>query len=96
MFETLEMKNDQSLSGVLQNDNKYSVNYDEILSSSEYVKMLPIIEYIEKYGYITTKEAIELTGKSNSSALRYLNRLVTKEVLKEEGNTNNRKYIKIV
>ena len=106
----MKLKNDESLSGVLQKDikndgsltevsqigSKYSVKYDKILSSSEYVKMLPIIEYIEKYGCITTKEAMELTGKSNSSARRYLNTLVKKGILKEDGNTNNLKYIKIV
>ena len=67
-----DIKNDESLTEVSQIGSKYSVKYDKILSSSEYVKMLPIIEYIEKYGCITTKEAMELTGKSNSSARRYL------------------------
>ena len=77
--------NKQSLSEVLS----------EALSSKEFVKLLPIIEYLEVNDRITPKEAEILVNKSSATVRRYLGLLVSANVLISKGSTTNIIYHRI-
>jgi len=78
-------KNERSLSEVMS----------EVLSSKDYVKLLPIIEYLEANDSITPKEAEALVNRSSATVRRYLGLLVSAKVLGSKGSTTNITYNRI-
>jgi len=78
-------KNERSLSEVMS----------EVLSSKDYVKLLPIIEYLEANDSITPKEAEALVNRSSATVRRYLGLLVSAKVLGSKGSTTNITYHRI-
>ena len=75
-------QNERSLKGVLK----------EVLSASDYKKVLPIIEHLENNSEISPQMAEQLTGKSAATVWRYMKILVESDVVKAEGGTNNLVY----
>lgn len=65
------------------------------LSNREKKKLLPIAEYLKEHDTITSKIVAELTGKTISTAQRYINRLIDLDVLRKEGTTNGLLYKRI-
>ena len=59
----------------------------EVLKSADFHKLEKIIQYIEKNGKITPKEAESVSGRSTATVRRYLKILV-----ETEGSTNNSVY----
>ena len=75
-------KNERSLSEVLS----------EVLKPADYHKLEKIIQYIEKNGKITPKEAESVSGRSTATVRRYLKMLVGTGYVEAEGSTNNSVY----
>lgn len=67
----------------------------EVLSEDKRKKVVPLIDYLEKNGEITPKEAEKLLKKSTSTTYRYLGMLVDAGILARTGNTNNLVYKRI-
>lgn len=65
------------------------------LSVTEKKKMLPLAEYLKEHDTITTKIAAELTGRTVSTAQRYINRLIQLNVLKAVGKSTTVFYQRI-
>jgi len=80
-FQTNFIQNDRSLT--------------EVLSEKDVDAMMPLIEYIENNRIITTKKAEQLLNKSNSTAYRYIQKLVAAGILIPDGSTNNSAYIRV-
>ena len=76
-------KNERSLSEILKKD----------LSLSDYVKVEPIILYLENNKSITPRIAENITGKSAATVRRYLKMLVRTGYVKADGNTSRIRYI---
>ena len=76
------MQNERSLKEVLK----------EVLTVSDFRKTMPIIEYLEENSEISPKEVERITGKSASTAWRYLKILVDAGIVEAEGGTNNIVY----
>jgi len=55
----------------LNNERRLSEVLSEVLSSKDYVKLLPIIEYMEVNDSITPKEAETLVNRSPATTRRY-------------------------
>ena len=83
--KNFDQMNERSLSEVLS----------EALSSNEYHKLLPIIEYLEVNDRITPKEAEILVNKSPATVRRYLGLLVSANVLISKGSTTSVTYHRI-
>lgn len=78
----LEDENERSLSEVLS----------EVLKPADFHKLEKIIQYIEKNGKITPKEAESVSGRSTATVRRYLKILVETGYVEAEGSTNNSVY----
>ena len=79
----------------LQNDASLTQVLTQVLTQGDYLKMKPIIDYLEENESVTTKEAMELVKKSKSTALRYISKLIDAKVVAPEGNTDNLRYTRI-
>ena len=64
----------------------------EVLTKSDYDKILPIILYLEENEEISPKEAENVTGRSSATVRRYLRILSEAGVIAPEGNITNIKY----
>ena len=64
----------------------------EVLKPADYHKLEKIIQYIEKNGKITPKEAESVSGRSTATVRRYLKILVETGYVEAEGSTNNSVY----
>ncbi len=67
----------------------------QVLTETDYSKVLPIIEAIDEYGEVTPTEAERLCGKSRTTTWRYLSLLESSGFVKGNGNTNNSVYKRI-
>lgn len=67
-----------------------------VLSDREYESMKSIINYLENNSSITTGVAMKLSGKSSTTAWRYLKKLESLNILKGEGSTNQAEFLKII
>lgn len=82
---TQEMKQDEtSLKRVLK----------QVLKQAEYNKLMPVIDFLDSNDSISVQDVINITGKSRTTAWRYLNILVEADVIEATGNTNNSVYVK--
>ena len=81
--ETSSGENETSLKQVLK----------QVLKQADYDKLLPIISHVELTGQISVQEVMEISGKSRSTAWRYLKMLVDAGVADATGETNNSVYI---
>ena len=80
-----EMKQDEtSLKRVLK----------QVLKQAEYNKLMPVIDFLDSNDSISVQDVINITGKSRTTAWRYLNILVEADVIEATGNTNNSVYVK--
>jgi len=77
------------------NERTLSELLSELLSASDYEKLLPIIGYLELNRSISPKEAEALVNKSSATVRRYLGLLVTAKVLELKGKANNTVYYRI-
>ncbi|MBR3785154.1 MAG: winged helix-turn-helix domain-containing protein [Firmicutes bacterium] len=68
---------------------------NEVLKQSDYKKLLPIIKYLETHDEITPETAMHLTGKTQPTVWRYLQKLCDAGVLEQEGSTNKTTYRRI-
>lgn len=66
----------------------------EVLSEREVKRFASILEYMKEHDRLTNKIGRELTGKSESSVKRYLNRLCEVGILRSEGSTSDTEYFK--
>ena len=90
---TKRYKNDEGLKLKIKTSvKKMTEVLTEVLPQKNYNKVLPIIEYLEKNGEISPKEAENITKKSAATVRRYLKILVDTEWVVAEGSTNNSKY----
>ena len=84
--DTQDMKQDEtSLKQVLK----------RVLKRADYNKLISVIEYLDSNDSISVQDVIRITGKSRTTAWRYLNILIEAEVLEATGNTNNSVYVKL-
>ena len=67
----------------------------EVLSSKDYVKLLPIIEHLENNDSITPKIAETLTKKSSATARGYLGLLVSTKIMDSRGSTTSVTYHRV-
>ena len=81
--ETSSGENETSLKQVLK----------QVLKQADYDKLLPIISHVELTGQISVQEVMEISGKSRSTAWRYLKMLVDAGVADATGETYNSVYI---
>ena len=82
---TQEMKQDEtSLKRVLK----------QVLKQAEYNKLMPVIDFLDSNDSISVQDVINITGKSRTTAPRYLNILGEADVIEATGNTNNSVYVK--
>lgn len=80
-------------SNLLQNDEtSLQQVLQKVLRKSEYERMVPVISYLEENGMITSKMVEELTGKTRTTAWRYLQKLCDVGVLQPAGKTNKSLY----
>lgn len=80
----------------IQNDGSLTEVLKKVFSENDVKSMMPLILYMEKNRTITTKKAEQLLSKSNSTAYRYIRKLVDAGILISDGNTNNAAYIRIL
>lgn len=64
----------------------------EVLSEREIRRFATILEYMKEHESVTNKSGRNLTGKSESSVKRYLNRLCEAGILRSKGSTSNTEY----
>lgn len=57
------------------------------LSDKEKAKMLPIVEYLKTNDIIDTQTIRQITGKSKTTAFRYVQRLVELDILEKKGDS---------
>ena len=55
-------------------------------------KLTPIVIYLEEHAGITTRDVMDITGKSKRTSLRYLEMLIEKGIVKRSGETNSTRY----
>lgn len=82
MHSNFVQKNERSLSEVLS----------EVLTRKDYDKVSAVIDYMEKHGSITPREAEKITKKSAATVRRYFKMLVGTKCVVAEGNTSNINY----
>ncbi len=63
------------------------------LSNTEKEVLVTIFKYLKNTGSINNKKATELTGKSNESIKKYLNKFSQLNILIPQGENKGRKYI---
>ena len=78
-------------------DNLINLLQDEtslkqVLKQAEYTKVEPIIDILEKNGKIAIQETTILTGKSRTTAWRYVKLLEKTGLIVSQGETNNLTY----
>ena len=64
----------------------------QVLKPSSYDKLLPLIECLDVNKYISIQDVMNITGKSRTTAWRYLKLLVDADVVEADGETNNLIY----
>ena len=79
-------------SNSLQKNETMKQILKQVLKQSEYKKLAPVLEYLEKHDEISTDIVRELTGKSRSTAWRYLQKLCDVDVVEPVEDTNNTLY----
>ena len=57
--------------------------------------MLPVVEFLKINPVITKQDVIRITGKAESTAKRYLNLLVDRNILVKEGDSVATTYRRI-
>lgn len=75
-----------------QTERSLSEVLSEVLSKKDFDKVEKIINFIDQYGVITPKDAIEICEKSPATVRRYLKILIGSGYVISEGNTNNTVY----
>ncbi len=64
----------------------------EVLSKKDFDKAEKIISFIDQYGAITPRDAMEICKKSPATVRRYLKMLIESGYVISAGNTNNTVY----
>lgn len=98
-----EKWNREEKDDVRNNDNKMDLKQDDdnetslkqVLKQTDYEELVPIIDFLDHNSKITIQEAMEITGKSRTTAWRYLQLLAKDGVVKPVGSTNNVSYQRI-
>lgn len=83
------MKEESKVSNFNQKNER---SLSEVLSKKDYDKVEKLIEYIEKEGEITPKEAENICDKSSATVRRYLKMLGETGYIEAQGSTNNSVY----
>ena len=73
---------------------KDETSLKRVLKQAEYNKLMPVIDFLDSNDSISVQDVINITGKSRTTAWRYLNILVEADVIEATGNTNNSVYVK--
>lgn len=88
--------NDQhNFSEVVSNETSLKQLLKQVLKQADYDKLLVVIDRLEKVEEISVKEVMEITGKSRTTAWRYIQLLMNAKILEATGNTNNSIYKKL-
>ena len=64
----------------------------QVLKQSDYDRLKPVISKLAEVEEISVQEVMELTGKSRTTAWRYMQILVKCGVVEATGSTNNATY----
>ncbi len=75
-----------------QNETSLKQVLKQVLKPSSYDKLLPLIECLDVNKYISIQDVMNITGKSRTTAWRYLKMLVDADVVEADGETNNLIY----
>ena len=67
----------------------------QVLKQSDYDRLKPVISKLAEVEEISVQEVMELTGKSRTTAWRYMQILVECGVVELTGNTNNAIYKRV-
>ena len=79
-------------SDLLQNETSLKQVLKQVLEKSDFEKIVPILDTLEKNKKITVQEAVTIFNKSRTTTWRYLKILVNAGVVEVTGETNNTVY----
>ena len=77
---------------MLQNETSLKQVLKQVLEKSDFEKIVPILDTLEKNKKITVQEAVTIFNKSRTTTWRYLKILVNAGVVEVTGETNNTVY----
>jgi|GEM_PF-1219269 len=75
-------------SGLLQNETRLK----QVLKQADYDKVIPLLDPLEEKQQLSIQEVMVLTGKTRTTAWRYMKMLEEANVVVTEGETNNVVY----
>ncbi|MDO5414798.1 MAG: putative DNA binding domain-containing protein [Bacillota bacterium] len=82
----------KDVSNLFQKNETMKQFLKQVLKQSDYNKLIPVIDYLEEHEEISTEKVKVLTGKSRTTAWRYLQKLCEVHVLETVDDTNNTLY----
>lgn len=94
--EKSQVGNYKKTQKLVSNETSLKQVLKQVLKQADYDKLLVIIDRLEDADEISVKEVMELTGKSRTTAWRYIQLLVDSKILEVMGNTNKSVYKKII
>ena len=78
-----------------KNETSFETSLKQVLKQSDYDRLKPVISKLAEVEEISVQEVMELTGKSRTTAWRYMQILVECGVVELTGNTNNAIYKRV-
>ena len=79
-----------------KNETSFETSLKQVLKQSDYDRLKPVISKLAEVEEISVQEVMELTGKSRTTAWRYMQILVECGVVELTGNTNNAIYKRVI
>ena len=76
-------------------ETSFETSLKQVLKQSDYDRLKPVISKLAEVEEISVQEVMELTGKSRTTAWRYMQILVECGVVELTGNTNNAIYKRV-
>ena len=70
----------------------FETSLKQVLKQSDYDKLYVVIQKMASEKNITIQEVMTLTGKSRTTAWRYMKKLTDTKLVESSGNTNDAVY----
>ena len=75
-----------------KNETSFETSLKQVLKQSDYDKLYVVIQKLASEKNITIQEVMTLTGKSRTTAWRYMKKLTDTKLVESSGNTNDAVY----
>ena len=75
-----------------KNETSFETSLKQVLKQSDYDKLYVVIQKLASEKNITIQEVMTLTGKSRTTAWRYMKKLTDTKLVEASGNTNDAVY----